>query len=200
MATISVKDNLKALKPGISRMFRDQIPFATSQALNDVARRSATEDSRRDMEQQLDRPIPWTKSGQRYRRGNKRNLTSWVYIAPERAEYMRLQIAGGRRLPVPGTRGFLIAVKAKRNKYGNPPKGSPAKLASRADTFWGTINGTYGLWQRTGPRNLALLFYVSPRADYTQGFDWPGSVALTVRQSFNYHFTKRFNAAVKTAR
>ncbi len=134
---IRVKDNLKKTDRVARALFKDQIPFATSQALNDVARLSATRDSRSDMESDLDKPTPWTKSGQRYKRGNKRNQSAWVMIEGQRADYMLRNIHGGTRGPTKGNKGFVIGALAKRNKYGNVPRGLLKRMDARKDTFWG---------------------------------------------------------------
>ncbi len=201
---IRVKDNVEKSERVVKALWKRQIPLATSRALNDVARISAMEDSRKDMEKDLDRPIPWTIRGQRYRRGNKYNQKAWVLIDPERAGYMIPNIHGGTRGPVAGQKGFVIGALVKRNKYGNVPRGLLKKMDARRDTFWGYAGlsgkGMYGLWQRNTRGKLKLLYSVHKTAEYTGRFDWRGSVERTIRGEYNQAFARRFEHAVKTAR
>lgn len=194
---ISVKSDLAKLAKTIPRAFRKQIPFATSQALNDTARIIATKTARSDMDSEISNPRPWTKTGLRYKRSNKANLTSEVYITPERWAYLKYIINGRTRRP----EGRAIAIATgKRNQYGNKPRGWISKQAARANTFWGEVGGRYGLWERGARGRLKLLAYTAPQAEYTQTYNYARSVDNGVRDQFNGFFKRRIEAAIRTAK
>lgn len=194
---ISIKSDIDRVAKELPRELRKQIPFATSQALNDTARNIATKSGRRDMDREIDRPKKWTKTGLRYTRSNKRNLTSAVYIAPERWAYLKHIINATTRQP----RRKLIAIGAgKRNQYGNKPRGWIGKQSAKGNTFWGEVEGRYGLWQRMSRGKLKLLAYTTPQADYDQSYDYSASVQRGVDRSFNRYFRVRILRAIKSAK
>lgn len=203
---ISVKSNIDDIAKRLPAAFRKQVPFAASQAINETARRIATQDARESMEQDLDRPTPWTRSGVRYQRSNKANLTGAVYVLPTRWEYLRWQVNGGTQ----EARGQAIPIQVtdaglaffKRNRYGNLPRNAIKRASARDDTFWGTVRGTYGLWRRLGERGrgLMLLAAAVPSTTYTARWNYRGVVDRGVQRYFPNEFTRRLQAAIKTAR
>ena len=203
---ISVSSNIKEVAKRVPRALRRQIPFATSQALNDTARQSAMKDARRDAVRELDRPNPFTIKGFVYKKATKRHLVSSVIIERRRWEYMNAQVNGQVRTA--RGRGFPIQVTdagikfLKRNKYGNITRTAIARASKRRDTFWGTVNGTQGLWRRVGSNNrqLNLLAALVTQTTYRARFKYKRSVYSTVSNTFNKAFAKRMTAAIRTAR
>jgi hypothetical protein len=194
---ISIKSNIDQLSRKLPGFYKKQIPFATSQALNDTARLIATQDVRDDMETELDRPTPFTKGGVRYKRSNKRNLTAQVFMMPTRWGYMTYAVNGGVRQ----AKGKLIAIGVgKRNKYGNKPRAWIKRMIARPDTFWQDVDGVLGLYQRMARGRTKLLAITTPQASYTKRFDYLGSVEQGVQQRFNGLFTRRLRAAIDNAR
>lgn len=193
---ISVKSNLKQLSKQLAG-FGDQIPYATSRALNATAFKARKEAIKR-LHKDIDKPTPFTVSGIRYSNSNKRNLTASVYIMPNRWEYLHFQVSGGTRK----ARNTVIAVASgvKRNKYGNPSRGALKRLLTRKDTFSGNVRGTSGVWQRT-KTGLKLLYSYQASVNYQSGrFKWKESIENTVKSEFNGEFTKSIKQAIKTAR
>lgn len=193
---ISVKHNIKALSKSL-KGFRDQIPFATSKALNATAF-DARKGVIAQLHKDIDRPTPFTISGVRYSNSNKRNLTATIYILPNRWEYLKFQVEGGTRKP--RSAKLAIGVGVKRNKYGNPSRGSVKRLLARQDTFSGSVRGVPGIWQRT-KKGIKLLYAYKEKANYKAGrFRYYQSVNNTVKKSFNKHFIIAIKQAIKTAR
>lgn len=121
---IKVKNNINKLSKGL-KGFKDQIPFATSKALN-VTAFEARQGAIKQLHKDIDRPTPFTASGIRYQNSNKRNLTASVYVMPNRWEYLKYQVLGGTRIPQNKT--IAVGASVKRNKYGNPARGSVKRL------------------------------------------------------------------------
>jgi len=194
---VSVKSNIKQFSKQL-RGFEDQIPFAASKALNKTAF-EARGDTQEQLKKDIDRPTPFTLRGVRYRNSTKRRLIASVYFTPDRWRYLRYQVEGGRRRP----QRFAIAVPAgvRRNKYGNPARGSINRLLARPDTFSATIKGTPGIWQRTRSGGLKLLYHYQSSVTYTGGrFQFNRAVNRTVKRRFNHHFTIAMKQAIRTAR
>ena len=199
---ISFQDNIRAFERGLSDLARRQLPFATSQALNDTA--FDVKDAWETLfDKRLDKPTPFTKRGVFIRRSTKSKLVAEVGIKDIQAGYLKTLVAGGERTP--SGRAILIPVGQKLNKYGNMPKGSVARALSRKDTFSGRVKGVAGVWKRptkskrksSGP---VLLVAYADRADYDQQLDLDHVAAARARARFPIHFEKRFMAAMQTAR
>ena len=153
---ISIKADIKKLTRGLNDIQKKQIPFATSRALNDVARQAASKTLREKAQDVFEGgATSFTKSGFRYEKSNKQNLTAKVFIDPARAEYMRFQIAGGTRFPK--NRALMIPTTHTRlNKFGNITRGTFNKLINdRTKYFSGIPKGMQGasnegIWERYG--------------------------------------------------
>lgn len=87
----------------------DQVPFAMSRALNDVAF-----EARRDMQgylrRVLDAPVPFTLNGVLYAKATKKDLRAYVYLRDEVARYMEHQIEGGTR----DAKGMEVGLRGRR--------------------------------------------------------------------------------------
>lgn len=153
---ISIKADIKKLTRGLNDIQKKQIPFATSRALNDVARQASTKTLRERADKVFEGgATSFTKSGFRYEKSNKQNLTAKVFIDPARAEYMKFQIAGGTRFPK--NRALMIPTTHTRlNKFGNITRGTFNRLINdRAKYFSGIPKGMQGaanegIWERYG--------------------------------------------------
>ncbi len=128
---ISVDADIKATMRQLTGLARDQIPFATSVAINNLAKRGQ-EAIRNQMQAKLDRPKPYTLGGTFIARGNKRNPVATVGLIDKprganRApvKYLSAQVAGGAR-PMAG---YEVALRA----IGVLPNGWRAVPAERVD-------------------------------------------------------------------
>lgn len=115
------------LGPVLARLktVQKQIPFAASQALNDVAKHVA----RKALPEAADRAFEggasrWTKMGFAYRTkgkgARKRNLEQGIFIRPMQAEYMKFMISSSHNLRKPKKRSIGVPTKhARRTKRGH---------------------------------------------------------------------------------
>lgn len=196
---IDVRVNTKELMKGVSRLFDRQIPFATSQAINNLAFGLRAEEQRM-MKVALDRPTPFSVRGVRYTKSNKRNLTAVVYLTEIVDDYLKYQIHGGSR---PAKRGRVLpAIGTKTNSYGNLPRGKSKTLRKKANVFSGKPKGKpAGIWQKMkSGRIKPLLIYEKGSMTYKKRFPWFKIGRKYVRANFDREFIKAMNRAIKTAR
>lgn len=212
---ISVATDLKAFTKGLDKIQRQQLPFATSLALNQTAEFMAV-NLNNDTRKYLDRPTPFTQRAFTIKRSSKRNLTALIFAKPAQAEYLKWQIKGGTRrpkgraIPLPTTEPENI----KLNRYGNMPRNVIKRLSARPDTFSGTMFGIAGLWQRghyskkgrfstsstKRGSNIRLLAAYEPSASYKPRFPYERLTKGYARSGFKPFFDKALARALRTAK
>lgn len=196
---ISIDLDTRPLEAALTEVERNQLPFALSQALNDTANdvKRAWEAT---IERQLDRPTPFTRRSVFVQRSNKRRLEAIVGIKDIQAEYLRWQVRGGtqpsRRQAIP------IAVKQRRNKYGNAPRGSLQRLLAKPNVFSGRVKGRAGVWQRmkNKRRPLKLLFAYHATATYQRRLNLERPARQVTSRVIRGHVAHRLARALATAR
>ena len=123
---INVTADIKAATAHLTRLQKQQIPFAVSVAVNTLAKlgQGAMHTA---MQRAFDRPKPYTLGGTFVARGNKRNPTATVGLIdkPKGAgrapgKYLSPQIGGGNR-PMAGYEVALRAIGALPNGYRAVP-------------------------------------------------------------------------------
>ena len=218
---ISVKTDVKELTKSLNRIQRNQIPFATSKALNTVAFdvRKMLQDG---LDIHLDRPTPYTKRGVQVEKSTKKNLVAKVGFRSKtfgkgqgsvtQAEYMKRQIKGGTRFPKGQAIPVPVPKNMRTNKFGNIPRGKIDRLLGDKDRYFsGTPKGTQdapGIWQRM-PANskrkkqggkIRMVIAWEPKADYSPRFPFRQIVSKSVRINFRKRFDNALQQALKTAR
>ena len=185
----------------LDKLSKKQIPFAASQAINDVAT-SATVALRAQAQTKLDRPTPFTLRGFKVQRSHKRNLVAYVYVDRIQERYMKYQIEGGTR-KAGEVGGIAVPVNIKTNKYGNIP-GKRRGLANRKNRFIAERNGTRGVWigKRTkkAGSTIQLGAYFAKSATYKKIFPFYKIVRGVVESKMTSAFHKRLNAALASAK
>ena len=115
---IDIRSNIKEVTKYLTSVQKEQIPFAASRTLNELAFKLA----RQTMPDEADKTFeggatPFTRKGFQYTKSTKRDLIASVFVNPNRAKYMQFMIAGGTRYP--NKRAILVATEnSKVNKYG----------------------------------------------------------------------------------
>lgn len=198
---ISISHNIRDFERGLSRMAREQVPFATAMALNDTAE-DVQDAWLKHLDRRLDRPTPFTRRGIYRRRASKRRLTAEIGFKPVQAGYLRLQAEGGSRLPE--KRAILIPVQQRLNRYGNMPKGAVKRVLARDDTFSGKVRGVAGIWKRPAKSRrkgaMKLLVAFQPKVRYQPRLDLRRAAEGRARTVFPSHFARRFRSALATRR
>jgi hypothetical protein len=171
---LSVQSDTKKLTSYLKGVQRKQIPFATKNALNDVAF-DARSFVKKSLPRRFDRPTQGLISSVQVKKTNKKDLTAIVGFAglgfrttkwtESPAKIMRRHIKGGTRFPKMGgklripsdTKGGGI----KLNMFGNiaGKKNKIAKMIGKSDQFFeGVPKGNFsnkdrGIWERTPANN-----------------------------------------------
>ena len=209
---ISVKSNVKEIAKTLSRKYRKQIPFAASQALNNVVKSAAEESNLQTGKVFKGGAVAHTKRAFKYKRSHKTRLFSEVFVGPQQ-DYMAYQIEGGTRFP----EGRAVRVpthNTKLNTYGNSTRANQkAMINNKAKYFTGIPKGMpdagAGIWERYGRKTkkggqrIRMVSAFQPKATYRPKFPFEkiveGVVADPVK-GFDTRFRKHLDAAVRTAR
>ncbi len=163
---IDLRSNIKEVTKDLSRTQKKQIPFATSQTLNQLAY-ELTKDKKgtgvigRATNKKFDKKsgkgsTKFTQKNFFYDKSSKRSLTATVFWDDRNADYMGFMVNGGTRFPK--KRAIKIPTRhSKRylNAFGNFKDGAiDSMLQDKSKFFSGTPNGakkqSEGIWERYG--------------------------------------------------
>ena len=180
-----IESNIRDVMRDLSDAARNQVPFATSLAINEMLGQVHANETKR-LDKVFDRPTPFTKKAYAIRRSTKRRLQGRVFIKTIQARYLENQEEGGTRTPK--GRALIVPAKIRLNKYGNLPKGTVGRNLAKPAVFSGTPRGGRhgpGVYQRKGKKIVKLVSYAK-RATYKP--------QLKFRVSAQRFTTKRFPA------
>jgi hypothetical protein len=226
MITVKI-EGLDALRARLAGMEK-QVKFAAAKALTQTANKIKAAVPA-ELDKALDRPTPFTKRGL-YVKGAKRdNLVAEVGFMAKQAEYMRYQIAGGRRAG--GAGGLKLPSAIKTNEFGNIPKGLIKQLISiankerklgkvkarririsnKVELFYGDPSDVAGhkfprgIYKRidlgSGRGQLVpVVVFPDVTASYKPRFDFRRVADDVVRQEFDALFQSALRDALATAR
>ena len=215
---ISVKSNIKTFTKKLPKYLKDQVPFATSVAINETAKKVAKAQVLQ-AKRTFDRPTPYLVSafGSTGGRGSfaglrstKRNLRAILIPGFNKRdqqggdrvnEVIKRQTEGGTRLP----KGRALVVptrQAKTNRYGNLTQGQVQKLLAQKNVVsLGRREGVEpGIYRRTRRGGLKMLIAYEPRAQYRKLFPYYRIANGVVNSQLDKEFRKAFAKAVRTAR
>lgn len=193
----NLKRDIDKVTKQLKSIARDQIPFATSLALNQVAA-DGQRRAQRQMRLDLDRPTRFTIQGVATKRSNKRNLYAEVFIKEIQADYLKYQIYGGVRQPK--KRAIVVPVQVKLNRYGNIPRRKIQALLQRDDVFVLRNSSKAGIYQRMKSGKLKQLIAFEQTASYDRQFDFHGIVIREVRARIQPAMRAAINRALSTAK
>ncbi len=151
MISFGITANLKPLHRAMIALRADQVPFAMSMALNDLAAGVASIE-RDAIDKTFDTPTPFTKNAIRTVRATKFNPIATVAIKDIQADYLAPYVLGGDR-SLGKKRGMLAPRAVALNQYGNLPKAKLASLKAKPNVYIGPIKTRAGkvisgVWQR----------------------------------------------------
>ena len=206
---LNITTNIKSIQLGLSKTAKRQVPFAIASTLTQLAFQ-AMQEEKQQASKYLDRPTPFTIKGFRYKKANKRNLMSLVYIdsADSKRSYMKYSIDGGVSRP---KKSAMIhpAKNSKLNKYGNLPRNYVKKaMANKAKFFSGVPKGMQGddnsgIWQRYGTKNNQRIRMVAQwrkSRSYQARFPFYEITGDVVFGRANAIFNKQLAYAIRTAK
>ena len=223
---IDVDTNAGEVARSLRFLFRDQVPFATSLAINQTARGIQTE-QRAGMRQRFTIRRAYVLQGVKFSKfSTKRDLEAIVEIDPTREFLFKFEEGGtvrprGTRLAVPdevrrGKTGVVSRVMRPRRlefeRWGSGPRAEVDRGKKR--TFMiRKSDGTGAILQRLGRRGgkrkprgqrrvgkLRMLFSFTPQAEVEPSLRFELTARTVFEQSFASNFEASFDRAVRTAR
>lgn len=209
---ITISDNMKEVAKTLDSKYKRQIPFAASQALNDIAF-----EARKESNLQTDKVFQggataFTKRAFRYKKSNKKNLTAEVFASDDH-DYMNFMVNGGTRFP--NRRAIRVSTKhSKLNKYGNFTRATTQQMINnKAKYFTGVPKGMpgagEGIWERygrktkSGGQRIRMVGAFQDDAQYKPVFPFgkfTEGVVFSRNDGFAVKFRQRLDQAIKTAR
>lgn len=216
MISIGVKGDMRALTRDLSRFARDQVPFATAQALTAVARKVAAAETEL-LSETFDKPTPFTLKAFAVRGARKSNLTASIFAKDRQAAYLSPYLDGGSQA-LGSKRAILTPIQVALNAYGNIPRGKLAALKGQPGYFVGTVQRKGarpigGLWQRIPPPkvgrhrghlqrkgHLKLLVEFTAPKQVTKRLTYEARARAVVARELPREFDRALRAALATAR
>lgn len=220
---LDLSHNLRDVIRGVDRL-SDQLPFAVAKALTDTVK-VAQGEMPQALEQDLDSPTPFTKSGFYIQAARKDRLVAVVGIKAKQAEYLGYQIRGGMRQPA--RQALRLPSVVDLNTHGNMPAGLVRQLVARAkqgrratktqarrfgvsqqvDLFYGEPGDgrPAGIYKRvaasaTQSRLIPVVVFPKQAAQYDPRFDFAGRVRRIVEREFPRRLDAAWRLAQATAR
>lgn len=131
------------------RAIKEQIPFATAQAMTSVVRQIEAA-QKTAFQRHLDNPTPFTVKSVGSVGARKNNLRARVFVRDTAAGYLEpFELGGEHKL---NGKALLNPKNIKLNKYGNLARNKISQLKVKPNTFIGDVNGVNGVWQRRKPK------------------------------------------------
>ena len=228
---LSIDDaGLLRCERALTLLYRDQLPFAMSRALNDCAR-AATQTVNRGMATTFDRPTKFTERAAvapRELAATKTSLVATVTLHPIQAQYLQLEETGGTRTGAMNTGKasktvLLPGATLPLNEFVNIPRGTLAKLnamarkatkkakrkaavASAPGVFFmpssapGNKAGVAGWFRRLPNHGLARLTAFEKSTNYHARMGYHLIVEASVRLQWPHSMAARLHEAISTAR
>ena len=203
--------------------YKNQLPFATSVALNQTAR-DVQLAYKTQTKQSFIKPVAFTTSAFRYDKSSKTNLLATVYPAKDRP-YLSTQIFGGQRrwkdyeglirglaassgTPLPTNRK-LIPTAIAQNAAGNPKRRLFGELQSRLSTtdrggyMIGTPRGgnrAPGVYRRSRGKLVPYFIISDTEPRYNKRFPFEKLGNDTVRRIYPTELSRALDRALASAR
>lgn len=202
MPTIDISSDIEAAMTGVDNFWRQQIPFATSRALN-----SSIFDVRRHIVQ-ITYPKAFEVRNPRFanvlfrvvQRAKKGDLEAVLGQALDR-DNMGRHVTGGVKRGRAGGRVAIPAQPAKmRSKNGRIRKPmKPGALDGKRGVF--AINkGGRKLIFRRGRNEIELLYTIVPSANIKKTFRYYEDAEKVALRVFPGHWSSSMNAAIRSSR
>ena len=194
---INIKNNIKEVTRGLSKTHKEQIPFATSNAIN-MTLFQLRKEMGKQTTKHLDRPTPFTQKGFVVDKAKKTTLKGILFIKDIVASYLKFQIDGGTRstgknIPIPYT------PNARLNKFGNIV-GKRSGLIKKSNQYIGEVKGINGVWERQKNKEQKLIIGFKRSVEYRPRFPFYTIAASFTKNMFDRNFTKAFVRAVRSSR
>ena len=208
MLEIDVTSNVEEVLAGIDDFFRGQVPFVTSQALNDTAfdiRRRIVESTWDNAFEVRNRRFP----GVIFRVDPKATKASQEAVVqaglsyPWVAEWLERQATGGTKRPATHNWVAVPLGKPKRNSNGSIPKGQ--KPLNLKNTFVRSVKGGGNrvILERKGRGESATVvarYLLIKQADIKKTFRFEEDATETALRVFSGHWSTRLSRVIARSR
>jgi hypothetical protein len=181
---ISVSADLQKLTRSLSQLEKQQLPFATAQALTAIARR-VQDAEKKAMPEVFDRPTPFTVNSVAVKGARKTNLEAVVFIKDIAAAYLApYEFGGNHKLIGSGKTWLNPKDMTLLNQYGNFSRAALKRFQGRPDVFIGSVKtksgeSIGGVWQR--PAAVQAVKTRGKRGVALRGINKTGHLKLLVR-------------------
>ena len=185
----------------LAHIHRDQVPFATAQALTSTAFKVRS--------RIVDRTYPaaftvrnagFPRTAFRVEKARKRKLVARVFDRLGRS-FLELQARGGVKRSKTGRRLAIPSRRIKRSARGRITKGNlPRALLAKRGVYVGQVSrAAEGIWRQTRG-GLELLYSLLPSARVPKRFKFYEDSRDEARKVFRREFSRALVRAIRTAR
>tara|TARA_B100001741_G_C16398803_1_gene525979 strand:- start:44 stop:724 length:681 start_codon:yes stop_codon:yes gene_type:complete len=221
--SLTIDQDLKGFDRFLNN-YRDQLPFATSKAINDTASNKQGGDIKTALNKgtisAFQRPVKFTQNAFKVKRSTKRNLVAHIFavdeVGKDRARYLRFGVKGGARpakgyerffsgLPNDGTvNAYFIPSQIKVDGFGNVTRANLKKVSAAVQNnkaFIGTPRNSSrppGIYERDGNKLITRFVSVSTKPTYTGRFNIEAIAEKVIQRRFNEYFNKAMKKAIET--
>jgi hypothetical protein len=220
---INVSSNIKEVL-GYTARLSSQFNFAVASALTETVK-TVQAAMPAALEEDLQRPTRFTKSGFYITPARKDRLVATVGVKAAQAMYLRWQVDGGMRTPT--RQALRLPSQVQVDGFGNIPAGLIRQLVARAkankrttktqaqrfgvsqqlDLFYGEPGDgrPAGIYKRvvisaTRHQLVPIIVFPKQAARYTQRFDFRGRARRIVQSTFDATLARTWRKAQATAR
>lgn len=181
---ITITADTTAFDADAQELLGRALPSEVKGAVNKAARATVTE-LKKKLVEVFDRPNAFTLNAFAVLPADSKagsdTVSALIYVRPQQAEYLSLQIDGGVRAAgdyATTTTGPLVPGKgAKLDRYGNLPRGYLARVEATGDAWWGTTpTGLRGLWRRSKDGAVEAVAVIVPEVQLQPRFDFDGII------------------------
>ena len=191
---IRLDSNIREFTKWLTTVQKEQVPYATSRALNDVAVdaqnwvvKPETGIAKNRKHSSL-KPQP---TGIKVKFSNKRDLAARVHTS---AYFAQIQQDGGTKKPS-RAKNLAIPTAAVAKKY-RTSHGARDMMADKKNVF----STPKGVFRRTGKKKLTLTWSLAPSATIKGVFTFTDITTKVVNRRFEVHFRKRLEQALNSAK
>lgn len=199
MIRVSVEADVRKATAGLSDLARRQLPFATAQAVNALAKQVKAAEVQA-MGSVFSSPTPFTLRGVSVLSARKGAPTATVFVLPKQATYLQPYETGGGQV-LGARRGLPVPKGVGVNRYGNLTRRKLQQLNANPRVFQGRLkSGVSGFFQRLADDRLRLLVRWTGGVAVKQRLDFGKRAEAVVRAGFKAAFDAAIAKAVATRR
>jgi hypothetical protein len=215
MNDITIKLDVRDAQAKLSAFAKNQLPYALSLAVNDLAFQAMRAENAR-MPTVFKNPKPFTRRATQVEsKATKGDPTAVVSVRPGQAKYLAPYEVGGVHV-LPG-KALLNPKDINLDKYGQLQKGRIKRLLARPDVFVANIRGISGIWQRltnlvdqkgnkvspnvrTGSGRIKLLIRFGTALPVNKSLGWNAAAEALLTSQWPATFNRAMTKAISTAK